>query len=341
MEYVKQNTNEIWASAGDIVMPDASKIEEGWLVEVPPRQYWNWMQNRTDTNIAHLFQRGVPEWDNTVEYLNNKSFVVYNGIVYKSIQTGTNKNPQTEVAYWKRAFSDWSQVSDAVSSLTPTANSFVYFTSPTTAAVSTISSFSRNLLAQTTAEQSRTVLSAQAANNKLTAISSAGTSANKLVYFTGTETVGVTDLTSFARNLLGDSTAAGARTTLGLGTVSTEAVTTSDTDSTAGRITKVGDFGIGVNVTTLVSDCNNAIVAGFYSVSGTAANKPVVNSIPGNLIVTTGGAASRCTQYYSQDNLTIPEIWVRNRTASGTWTAWAKQYNSASLDNIEIEGGSY
>lgn len=57
---------------------------------------------------------------------------------------------------------------------------------------------------------------------------------------------GYNALTSaFGRTLANASNAATARNTLGLGTAATHDVTTSPTDTTVGRVLKVGDFGIG------------------------------------------------------------------------------------------------
>jgi hypothetical protein len=70
----------------------------------------NWLQNRQDTSIAYTFQMGVPEWDSLVEYqyhANYKSYVQRNGLVYKALQVGTNKDPATEAAYWALAFDNY------------------------------------------------------------------------------------------------------------------------------------------------------------------------------------------------------------------------------------------
>ena len=248
VEIVKQSMVDIWASAGDVVMPDTSKIQEGWLVEVPPRQYWNWMQNRTDTNLAYIFQRGIPAWDNTVEYLVNKSFVVHNGVVYRALLTGTNQEPGVATTYWKRAFSEASAVSDAVSGLTPSADTYIYFTGASTATTASITSFARSILDDVDANAVRTTIGAQQADATLTALAGLTTSANKLPYFTGTDTVTTTDISPFGRSLIDDADSATARTTLGLANGATTTVGTIATQNsnsvsiTGGSITGITDL---------------------------------------------------------------------------------------------------
>ena len=218
-EIIKQSMSNIWASSGDIVAPDSVKIADGWLVEVVPRQYWNWMQNRTDTNIAYLFQHGIPEWDATVEYIANKSYVTHADVVYKAILTGTNQNPTTATTYWKVAFATSTAALEALKETTPAADKLPYFNSATTAATTTITPLARTLLDDTTQGEMRTTIGAQPVDATLTALAGVTTATNKLPYFSGVDTAAVTDLTAFGRSLIDDADATAARATLVLNNV--------------------------------------------------------------------------------------------------------------------------
>ena len=109
---VKPDLTYQWASAagGGSVAPSSGKIQTGHIVEKPNYEYMNWLQNRQDKSIAYTFQMGVPEWDSLVEYqyhANYKSYVQRNGLIYKALQVGTNKDPATEAAYWGLAFDNY------------------------------------------------------------------------------------------------------------------------------------------------------------------------------------------------------------------------------------------
>ncbi|MBQ4178980.1 MAG: hypothetical protein II598_04490, partial [Elusimicrobia bacterium] len=51
--------------------------------------------------LAYLFQAGVAEWNSETEYFANKSFVMYNGEMYRAIQNNTNQTP-TNTTYWTK-----------------------------------------------------------------------------------------------------------------------------------------------------------------------------------------------------------------------------------------------
>ena len=93
----------VWSSSGDLVKPTPTKIETGWEVEVPPRQWFNWLDNRQDSAIAHINQFGVAVWDGNTEYQGNFSLVMgSDGRVYKAKVTHTGQNPVLDTAntYW-------------------------------------------------------------------------------------------------------------------------------------------------------------------------------------------------------------------------------------------------
>lgn len=88
-EIVRTQFGDIWASAGEKLSPEVTKIQAGWVQEMMPYQWQNFLQSRSDTFISYLLQKGIPEWSNTQEYIANKSFVQANGNIYMAIQTQT------------------------------------------------------------------------------------------------------------------------------------------------------------------------------------------------------------------------------------------------------------
>lgn len=95
----------VWASQGDKIKPDDSKMLIGWQAEIPMRQHFNWLENRRDAAIAHFNQMGVPQWDGLTEYIGGKSLVQgSNGVVYRAIQTNTGKDPVAFAEFWEEAF---------------------------------------------------------------------------------------------------------------------------------------------------------------------------------------------------------------------------------------------
>lgn len=105
--------SNIWANGGTKIDPGTSKVNLGWVVQLPPYEYQNWVDNRQDQAIAHISQHGVPEWDSVTEYQGNLSYTQgSDGIIYKCIQTNTSKDPSNTLnnAFWAVAFETFGSV---------------------------------------------------------------------------------------------------------------------------------------------------------------------------------------------------------------------------------------
>lgn len=106
------NLSLTWASGGDILNPGDTKYASGWAVEIPARQWFNYLDNRQDTALAHINQHGIPVWDAVTEYqyeaLGEKSIAMgSDGIIYRTLTTNTNQDPTTTVGvHWEIAFAD-------------------------------------------------------------------------------------------------------------------------------------------------------------------------------------------------------------------------------------------
>ncbi len=119
--------NKIWAATGDVLTPSDTKISQGWQVEIPPRQTFNYIDGKQDQAIAHINQHGIAVWDDKTEYQANQSYSKgSDGIIYKSLTTNTNINPVGDTSgAWQVAFStpaNTAQVASAAQSRALTAN---------------------------------------------------------------------------------------------------------------------------------------------------------------------------------------------------------------------------
>ena len=101
VDIVRPVYGEAWASSGEKLSPTEIKVQSGWVQEMMPYQWENFLQNRQDTTLLYLLQKGVPEWSVDQEYIGNKSIVTYNGYTYQAKSTNTGNLP-TDSIYWKR-----------------------------------------------------------------------------------------------------------------------------------------------------------------------------------------------------------------------------------------------
>lgn len=99
-EITRPDMSQLWASGGAVVAPSASKIERGWVAEIPPHQWENFVQNRQDSALGYLLQRGIPEWDSKTEYFAGKSVVLFNGYAYIATANNVGQTPPN-ASYWR------------------------------------------------------------------------------------------------------------------------------------------------------------------------------------------------------------------------------------------------
>ncbi|MEC5782683.1 hypothetical protein QAA37_014290 [Citrobacter freundii] len=152
--------------------------------------------------------------------------------------TDTDKAAQTDLTQVGRDIIGKNTIADILTylglkqlaTLNGIENSFPFFDDSNTARLSGITTVGRTVVA---AEKIADIVNylgiTELLNGKqpldatLTAIAALASSANKLPYFTGEDTVAITDLTAFARTILGRSDAAGVLSDLGLGPIATAA----------------------------------------------------------------------------------------------------------------------
>jgi hypothetical protein len=99
-----------------------------------------------------------------------------------------------------------------------------------------------------------------------------------------------------AKGGTGSDTQPGARTALGLGTASQATITTSQVDSTANRVLKVADWGVGTDAVPLASTVN-INQSGFWRWDSTTAFYGNYGALNGS-IISCGYGGELCAQIY-------------------------------------------
>jgi hypothetical protein len=168
----------------------------------------------------------------------------------------------------------------SISGLTTTADRMIYTTGSDAYAVTTLTPFARTVLDDTDAVTVRSTLGLvigtdiQAYDAGLQSISGLTTSADRMIYTTGSDTYAVTTLTSFARTLLDDADAATARATLATAS-GTETLTNKTINLSSNTLTgTVSQFN------TALSDGDFATLAGTETLTNKSLTSPTLTGAP-------------------------------------------------------------
>ncbi|MCX8966796.1 hypothetical protein EHW66_17945 [Erwinia psidii] len=100
--------NRIWASGSiaEIKDPGDEKYAQGWISEIPTYEVFNYIQNKSDTTILALGERGIFEWGSDIEYAqgaltwNEADNTVY---VSKVSVPDVTKSPDTNPTEWEKS----------------------------------------------------------------------------------------------------------------------------------------------------------------------------------------------------------------------------------------------
>lgn len=114
-----------------------------------------------------------------------------------------------------------------------------------------------------------------------------------------------------------------------LGTAAVANVTTSTTDTTAGRVLKVGDFGLGAADVPALADLNTLVATGLWAFTASTLNIPPAPATGGTVMVLgrTAGGGSAGTQLAvtSNSNRTF------TRSQAGGWNPWVEVWTTGNL----------
>lgn len=120
-------SNGIWAYSGTRVVPSNDKVAEGHVVERPPYEISNYLENRQDQGIAYLLQSGIATWDSVTTYPVN-AIIKKDGVLYQAISQNSDTDPASNSTIWKRAFYTYAEGSTLADQINNIRNTDGYLT---------------------------------------------------------------------------------------------------------------------------------------------------------------------------------------------------------------------
>lgn len=105
----RPDVSRVWASGSPnaIIDPDtrqSGKVVKGWEAEVPPFEYFNWIQNNNDLFKLALAERGIASWGNDVTYQKGAlTFLDSDGKIYVAQKVNKGQTPVNNVEYWQKS----------------------------------------------------------------------------------------------------------------------------------------------------------------------------------------------------------------------------------------------
>lgn len=124
-----------------------------------------------------------------------------------------------------------------------------------------------------------------------------------------------------------------------LGTAASANLTVGYQDATVGRVLKVGDYGLGLNLddyTFGAGSLDNLTGSGLHSVAGAAVTgKPpgATNTLAGSCLVIRTGTGGRVWQQYIETGGSGPNrVWTRTRIDNTNWSPWQEFFHTGNFD---------
>lgn len=102
MSTSKPDLSRIWAETADpsdIIDPDVAqpgKFSAGWEAELPPFEYFNYLQKLFTQGLAHINEQGVPVWDSVTTYPALAIVKGSNGSLYRAVLEQSNNDPTAD-----------------------------------------------------------------------------------------------------------------------------------------------------------------------------------------------------------------------------------------------------